>query len=103
MFQLLGTDRLSILAVDLQVSFLLFESQREHLKFQLEHYLTKLMEIVNSESNKISYEQRELALGETFLISRQYVVCVSSTDNANFTFTFHRGYSEIMENTRLAR
>ncbi|XP_032687446.1 Golgi-specific brefeldin A-resistance guanine nucleotide exchange factor 1 [Odontomachus brunneus] len=59
---LLGTDRLSILAVDLQVSFLLFESQREHLKFQLEHYLTKLMEIVNSESNKISYEQRELAL-----------------------------------------
>lgn len=66
MFQLLGTDRLSILAVDLQVSFLLFESQREHLKFQLEHYLTKLMDIVNSESNKISYEQRELALGEIF-------------------------------------
>ncbi|XP_014484038.1 PREDICTED: Golgi-specific brefeldin A-resistance guanine nucleotide exchange factor 1 [Dinoponera quadriceps] len=59
---LLGTDRLSILAVDLQVSFLLFESQREHLKFQFEHYLTKLTEIVNSESNKISYEQRELAL-----------------------------------------
>ncbi|KAL6262376.1 hypothetical protein P5V15_007465 [Pogonomyrmex californicus] len=59
---LLGTDRLSILAVDLQVSFLLFESQREHLKFQLEHYLIKLMEIVVSESNRISYEQRELAL-----------------------------------------
>ncbi|XP_072748156.1 Golgi-specific brefeldin A-resistance guanine nucleotide exchange factor 1 [Anoplolepis gracilipes] len=59
---LLGTDRLSILAVDLQVSFLLFESQREHLKFQLEHYLIKLMEIVHSESNRISYEQRELAL-----------------------------------------
>ncbi|KAL6262377.1 hypothetical protein P5V15_007466 [Pogonomyrmex californicus] len=59
---LLGTDRLSILAVDLQISFLLFESQREHLKFQLEHYLIKLMEIVVSESNRISYEQRELAL-----------------------------------------
>lgn len=59
---LLGTDRLSILAVDLQVSFLLFESQREHLKFQLEHYLIKLMEIVHSESNRILYEQRELAL-----------------------------------------
>ncbi|KAL6443797.1 hypothetical protein ACFW04_001694 [Cataglyphis niger] len=59
---LLGTDRLSILAVNLQVSFLLFESQREHLKFQLEHYLIKLMEIVHSESNRILYEQRELAL-----------------------------------------
>jgi hypothetical protein len=53
-----------ILAVNLQVSFLLFESQREHLKFQLEHYLTKLMEIVSSDSNRISYEQRELALGK---------------------------------------
>lgn len=63
MYQLLGTDRLSILAVNLQVSYLLFESQREHLKFQLEHYLIKLMEIVVSESNRISYEQRELALG----------------------------------------
>ncbi|EZA59947.1 hypothetical protein DMN91_000370 [Ooceraea biroi] len=59
---LLGTDRLMILAVNLQVSFLLFESQREHLKFQVEYYLTKLMEIVSSESNRISYEQRELAL-----------------------------------------
>ncbi|KAK0166292.1 hypothetical protein PV328_004726 [Microctonus aethiopoides] len=59
---LLSTERLSILAGDLQVAFLLFESQREHLKFQLEHYLRKLMEIVDSESNRISYEQRELAL-----------------------------------------
>ncbi|XP_043279451.1 Golgi-specific brefeldin A-resistance guanine nucleotide exchange factor 1 [Venturia canescens] len=58
----LGTDRLSILAADLQVSFLLFESQREHLKFQLEHYILKLMEIVDSDSNRITYEQRELAL-----------------------------------------
>ncbi|XP_026671490.1 Golgi-specific brefeldin A-resistance guanine nucleotide exchange factor 1 isoform X2 [Ceratina calcarata] len=59
---LLGSDRLSILALDLQVSFLLFESQREHLKFQMEHYINKLTEIVSSDSNRISYEQRELAL-----------------------------------------
>nr|XP_033335671.1 Golgi-specific brefeldin A-resistance guanine nucleotide exchange factor 1 [Megalopta genalis] len=59
---LLGTDRLSILAADLQVSFLLFESQREHLKFQMEHYIMKLMEIVYSDSNRILYDQRELAL-----------------------------------------
>ncbi|KAK2588991.1 hypothetical protein KPH14_001840 [Odynerus spinipes] len=59
---LLGTERLSILAANLQVSFLLFESQREHLKFQMEHYIIKLTEIVSSDSNRISYEQRELAL-----------------------------------------
>ncbi|XP_058806216.1 Golgi-specific brefeldin A-resistance guanine nucleotide exchange factor 1-like [Phymastichus coffea] len=59
---LLGTDRLSILATNLQVSFLLFEAQREHLKFQMEQFIVKLMDIVNSDSNKITYEQRELAL-----------------------------------------
>lgn len=74
MHQLLGTDRLSILAVNLQVSFLLFESQREHLKFQLEHYLMRLMEIVNSESNRILYEQRELALGKYFNFNTIHVI-----------------------------
>ncbi|XP_017767139.1 PREDICTED: Golgi-specific brefeldin A-resistance guanine nucleotide exchange factor 1 [Eufriesea mexicana] len=59
---LLGTDRLSILAADLQVSFLLFESQREHLKFQMELHMNRLMELVSSDSNRISYDQRELAL-----------------------------------------
>ncbi|XP_031779125.1 Golgi-specific brefeldin A-resistance guanine nucleotide exchange factor 1 isoform X2 [Nasonia vitripennis] len=59
---LLGTDRLSILAANLQVSFLLFESQREHLKFQMEQFIVKLMDLVNSDSNRIAYEQRELAL-----------------------------------------
>ncbi|XP_014204621.1 Golgi-specific brefeldin A-resistance guanine nucleotide exchange factor 1 isoform X2 [Copidosoma floridanum] len=59
---LLGTDRLSILAANMQVSFLLFESQREHLKFQFEQFIVKLMELANTESNKIFYEQRELAL-----------------------------------------
>lgn len=60
----MGTDRLSILAANLQVAFLLFESQREHLKFQLEQFMVKLMDLVNSDSNRISYEQRELALGK---------------------------------------
>ncbi|XP_066598661.1 Golgi-specific brefeldin A-resistance guanine nucleotide exchange factor 1 [Prorops nasuta] len=59
---LLGTERLSLLAADLQVSFLLFESQRKHLKFQMENYLNKLMEIISSDSNRILYEQRELSL-----------------------------------------
>lgn len=57
---LLNTERLSILAGNLQVSFLLFESQREHLKFQFEQFILKLMEIISSE--RITYEQRELSL-----------------------------------------
>lgn len=33
----------------------------------MEHYIIKLTEIVNSDSNRISYEQRELALGKYLL------------------------------------
>lgn len=58
----MSTERLSIFAADLQVSFLLFESLRTHLKFQLEYYLTKLIEIIVSDSPKITYEQKEIAL-----------------------------------------
>lgn len=60
--QLLNTERLTIFAADLQVCFLLFESQRVCLKFHLEYYLNKLCEIVGSESPRTLYEIRELAL-----------------------------------------
>nr|CAD7454391.1 unnamed protein product [Timema tahoe] len=62
LFSLLNSERLSIFAADLQVSFLLFESLRTHLKFQLELYLTRLIDIVVSDSPKVSYELREIAL-----------------------------------------
>lgn len=62
LFVLLNSERLSIFAADLQLCFLMFESLRGHLKFQLAKYLTALSEIVASESPKISYETRELAL-----------------------------------------
>lgn len=62
MFQLLHSERLSVFAADLQVSFLMFESLRTHLKFQLELYLTKLIDIIVSDSLKITYEHKELAL-----------------------------------------
>lgn len=88
--------------MDLQVAFLLFESQREHLKFQLEHYLMKLMEIVNSESNRILYEQRELALG-AYNFSQRSTVSRTHRGNVNFIFLIHRGYSEVVEDTWLAR
>ncbi|PVD38476.1 hypothetical protein C0Q70_01091 [Pomacea canaliculata] len=59
---LLQSERLSLFAAALRVSFLLFEAMRSHLKFQLEMYLTRLSEIVVSESPKILYDQREIAL-----------------------------------------
>lgn len=61
-WQLLGTERLTIFAADLQVCFLLFESQRICLKFHLEFYLKKLAEIIGSENPRTPYEMRELAL-----------------------------------------
>lgn len=40
----------------------MFESLRTHLKFQLEFYLTKLIDIIVTDSGKISYEHKEIAL-----------------------------------------
>lgn len=62
LLQLLSTERLTILAADLQVCFLLFESQRSCLKFHLEYYLNKLAEIIGNENTRMAYEIRELAL-----------------------------------------
>lgn len=62
LFSLMSTERLSIFAADLQVAFLLFEALRTHLKFQLEFYLTKLMEIITSDNPKITYEHKEISL-----------------------------------------
>jgi brefeldin A-resistance guanine nucleotide exchange factor 1 len=61
-FQLLTSERLSVFAADLQVCFLMFESLRTHLKFQLEFYLTKLIDIIVTDSGKVSYEYKEIAL-----------------------------------------
>lgn len=58
----MGTERLTIFAADLQVCFLLFESQRSTLKFHLEYYLNKLAEIIGSENPRTPYEIRELVL-----------------------------------------
>lgn len=61
-FSLLGTERIPLLAATLRVSFLLFESLRTHLKFQLERYLLQLADIISSDSPKTSYTHKELAL-----------------------------------------
>ncbi|XP_064923548.1 Golgi-specific brefeldin A-resistance guanine nucleotide exchange factor 1 isoform X3 [Columba livia] len=62
LFQLLSVERLNLYAASLRVCFLLFESMREHLKFQLEMYVKKLMEIITVENPKMPYEMKEMAL-----------------------------------------
>ncbi|XP_005995194.1 Golgi-specific brefeldin A-resistance guanine nucleotide exchange factor 1 isoform X2 [Latimeria chalumnae] len=61
-FQLLSVERVNLYASSLRVCFLLFESTRGHLKFQLEMYLKKLMDIITSENPKMPYEMKEMAL-----------------------------------------
>lgn len=100
--KLLGSDRLSILAANLEVAFLLFESQREHLKFQMEQFIIKLMDLVDSDSSKILYEQRELALGKYNRALHVYQKIISILFYF-FVITFYlficRNYCSIMENT----
>lgn len=62
LFTLLQSERLSLFTATIRTCFLLFESMRSHLKFQLEMYLTKLSDIIVSEAPRISYEMREIAL-----------------------------------------
>ncbi|XP_015907017.1 Golgi-specific brefeldin A-resistance guanine nucleotide exchange factor 1 isoform X3 [Parasteatoda tepidariorum] len=62
LFALLSVERLTIFASALRVSFLLFEALRTHLKFQLEMFLKSLLDMISTESSKVSYEQREISL-----------------------------------------
>ncbi|KAF7667847.1 hypothetical protein LDENG_00040800 [Lucifuga dentata] len=62
LFQLLSVDRMNLYASSIRVCFLLFESMRIHLKFQLEMYLKKLIDIITSENIKMPYEMKEIAL-----------------------------------------
>lgn len=70
-FQLLNTKNLSIFTAVLQLSFLIFESLRNHLKFQLEMYLTKLVEIItSSDLTKATVEYKEIALNNILQLWR---------------------------------
>ncbi|XP_035461368.2 Golgi-specific brefeldin A-resistance guanine nucleotide exchange factor 1 isoform X3 [Scophthalmus maximus] len=61
--QLLSADRMNLYASSVRLCFLLFESMRLHLKFQLEMYLKKLMDIITTpEEAKMPYEMKEMAL-----------------------------------------
>ncbi|KAM9477746.1 Golgi-specific brefeldin A-resistance guanine nucleotide exchange factor 1 isoform 1-T1 [Clarias gariepinus] len=62
LIQLLSEERINLYAASIRICFLLFESMRGHLKFQLEIYLKKLMDIITSENPKMPYEMKEMAL-----------------------------------------
>lgn len=60
LLSLLSTERISIFALDLQVSFLLFEALRTHLKFQMEAFFKKIIEIISADTTKAIYELKEI-------------------------------------------
>ncbi|KPJ02511.1 Golgi-specific brefeldin A-resistance guanine nucleotide exchange factor 1 [Papilio xuthus] len=60
LLSLLDTERISIFALDLQVSFLLFEALRFHLKFQMEAFFKKIIEIISADTSKSIYELKEI-------------------------------------------
>lgn len=51
-----------IFSSSLRLAFLVFESMRQHLKFQLEYYMSSLMNTVVCENSKIPYGKKEMAL-----------------------------------------
>ncbi|XP_075697735.1 Golgi-specific brefeldin A-resistance guanine nucleotide exchange factor 1 isoform X7 [Rhinoderma darwinii] len=62
LFQLLSGERLNLYAASLRACFLLFESMRGQLKFQLEMFIKKMMDIITIENPKMPYEMKEMAL-----------------------------------------
>jgi len=59
---LLSAERVATFSASLWLGFIVVESQRKHLKYQLEIYLSKLCDVVATESPKSTYEHKELAL-----------------------------------------
>jgi len=51
-----------IFSSSLRLAFLVFESMRQHLKFQLEYYMSNLINTVVNENSKIPYGKKEMAL-----------------------------------------
>ncbi|CAH2043190.1 unnamed protein product, partial [Iphiclides podalirius] len=60
LLSLLDTERISIFALDLQISFLMFEALRHHLKYQMEAFFRKIIEIVSADTSKSIYELKEI-------------------------------------------
>lgn len=61
-FTLLQCDIHILFSLSMRVCFLLFEALRGCLKFQLERFIIKLLEILSLENITVPYEKREMAL-----------------------------------------
>uniref|UniRef100_A0A914MK07 SEC7 domain-containing protein n=2 Tax=Meloidogyne incognita TaxID=6306 RepID=A0A914MK07_MELIC len=60
LLQLLGTQKLKIFAATNRVCFLLFETLRPHLKFQMEAYFIKLSQIISSNAHPTQLQQQKI-------------------------------------------
>ena len=59
---LLFAERVSTFASALWISYIIIVTQRKYLKYQLEIFLTRLIDVVSSESQRVTYEHKELVL-----------------------------------------
>ena len=59
---LLSAERVSTFAAALWISYIIIVTQRKHIKHQLEIFLMRLIDVVSSESQRITYEHKELVL-----------------------------------------
>ncbi|KAJ7337743.1 G-box binding factor [Desmophyllum pertusum] len=62
LFWLIQCDFLGLFTMALRVCFLLFEGLHAHLKFQMEMFFKKLMDILALDLQSVHYEKRELIL-----------------------------------------
>lgn len=59
---LLSAERVSTFAAALWISYIIIVTQRKHIKHQLEIFLMRLIDLVSSESQRVTYEHKELVL-----------------------------------------
>ncbi|XP_020611525.1 Golgi-specific brefeldin A-resistance guanine nucleotide exchange factor 1-like [Orbicella faveolata] len=78
LFWLVQCDFLGLFTMALRVCFLLFEGLRAHLKFQMEMFFKKLMDILALDLQSVHYEKRELildAINQVVEICSQQLLC----------------------------
>jgi brefeldin A-resistance guanine nucleotide exchange factor 1 len=68
LISLLATERVGMFSAALRCCFLILSELRGSLKLQLEQYLNKLVNLIGSDSNRVSYQHKELALEQIVLL-----------------------------------
>lgn len=86
-FSLLQCDIHILFALSMRVNFLLFEALRGSLKFQLERFIFKLMEILSLDNLNVPYEKREMAL--EYINQMFHIPCLIQELYLNFDCELH--------------